>query len=133
MSDDRFEVQRLADESRFVLIDTEAEGGARVIGEERYLDVDGAGGSGAAGDPDGSGGRRERILFHTVVSPDYGGQGLASVLVKAVVDETVAAGLAVVGVCPYVAKWLPKHPEYAIHAVAPTQAHLDALGAPPQR
>src|SRR5690606_25784523 len=105
MSDDRFEVQHLADESRFVLIDREAEGGAQVIGEERYLDVDGADDSTS---PDA---RRERILLHTVVAPEYGGQGLASVLVKAVVEETIAAELAVVGVCPYVAKWLPKHPE----------------------
>lgn len=105
MSEDNIAVVHEPERSRFVLRD-----GAAEIGEEQYLD--------AAG---------ERILFHTLVSEEYGGQGLASRLVQQVVEETIAAGLAVVPVCPYVQAWLPSHPEYAAHVVEPTTEHRALL------
>ncbi|MDO5614125.1 MAG: GNAT family N-acetyltransferase [Paracoccus sp. (in: a-proteobacteria)] len=134
--DDRFEVQHRADESRYVLVDRRPGGagtdeaaridpaagsddGARgeaVIGEESYVDVE----------PDG-GGPVHRVLFHTGVDEAYGGRGLASVLVRDAVDDVVARGYRIVPVCPYVAKWLPKHPEYAAHVVEPTDVHLRAV------
>ena len=115
MADNRFHVQHEPEQSRYVLIDRGEDGAqGKEIGEERYLDVEGAD-------------RPERILHHTVVSPDYGGQGLASVLVKFVVEDAIASGLGIVPVCPYVARWLPKHPEYGEHVVAPTSAHLAEL------
>jgi len=98
-------VQHRPHEQRYVLLDDEAE-----IGEEKYVD---------AGD--------ERVLFHTVVSEDHAGKGLASVLVRGAVDDLIASGLKVVPVCPYVKAWLPKHPEYADHVVAPTRAHVRAI------
>lgn len=115
MTQDRFDVQDHPTQSRYVLID-HGESGAddAEIGEESYLDVDG---------------KNERILFHTGVSDEYAGQGLASILVRAVVDDVIAAGSAIVPVCPYVAAWLRKHPEYAEHVVQPTAEHLDALRA----
>ena len=97
------------EELRYVLLDGDTE-----IGEESYVDADG-----------------ERIVFHTFVSEDYAGQGLASQLVRAVVDDIVERGMKVVPVCPYVKAWLPKHPEYAAHVVAPTRAHLRAIAARP--
>lgn len=109
----RFDVQHQPEHSRYVLIDTQVEDESqRVIGKEDYVDVEGGG---------------ERILFHTEVSEDYAGQSLASVLVQHVVDDTIAQGLAIVPVCPYVAKWLPKHPEYDEHVVKPTPNHLQAV------
>lgn len=115
MSQERFEVQHRPDESRYVLVDRGADGAPDVeIGVAQYVDL-----------PDA----HERVLFHTVVSPDYSGQGLASLLVRTVVADLVAAGLAVVPVCSYVAAWLPKHPEYADHVVKPTAAHLAAVRA----
>ena len=111
MSDDRFEVEHRPEESRYVLVDHDTSDA--VIGEESYLDVN--------GEP------VRRVLFHTAVSDDYAGQGLASRLVRAVVDDVVDNGLSIVPVCPYVAAWLPKHPEYAEHVVTPTPAHLEAV------
>ena len=108
MSEDGVEVVHEPESSRYVL----RKQGAK-IGEERYLEGEG-----------------ERILFHTVVDKEYGGQGLASRLVREVVEDTIAAGLAVVPVCPYVAAWLPKHPEYAAHVVEPTPEHHARLGHP---
>lgn len=85
-----------------------------MIGLEAYVDIDAPSGP-------------QRILYHTVVSDDYAGQGLASVLVRAVVEDVIGSGKSIVPVCPYVAAWLPKHPEYADHVVQPTQEHLDAV------
>lgn len=48
-------------------------------------------------------------------------------LVRGAVEQAIADGYAVVPVCPYVAAWLPKHPEYSAHVVQPTSRHLGAL------
>ncbi|HZX03981.1 GNAT family N-acetyltransferase [Kribbella sp.] len=111
MTDQRFEVQNRPAESRYVLIDAESN---QEIGEEDYVDVT-------------TDGRVERVLFHTGVSDDYSGQGLASQLVRAVVDDVIAQGYTIVPVCPYVAAWLPKHPEYAAHVTKPRPDHLHAV------
>ena len=44
-------------------------------------------------------------------------------------DETVAAGLMIVPVCPYIKKYLGKHPGYTANVVTPTPAHLGFLSA----
>jgi hypothetical protein len=44
-------------------------------------------------------------------------------------DETVSEGLGIVAVCPFIKKFLTKHPEYADHSTAPTLAHLEYLNA----
>lgn len=114
MTSERFTVQHAADTRRYLLIDTDAVGDAQAIGEEAYVDVEGSD-------------AQERVLFHTEVSENYAGQGLASVLVRGAVEQAIADGYRIVPVCPYVARWLPKHPEYAEHVVAPTAAHLRAV------
>lgn len=114
---DRFEVQARASESRYVLLDRSvASESAQEIGEEAYVDVAAEGGT-------------QRVFFHTAVAESYSGQGLASLLVKAVIEDTIARGYRIVPVCPYVAKWLPKHPEYDEYVVAVTPAHLRAVAA----
>lgn len=115
MTDDRFTVEHRPDESRYALIDRgDDSSGTAVIGEESYVDVV-------------ADGQTERVLFHTGVSEEYAGQGLASVLVRAAVDHLTDAGLKIVPVCPYVAAWLPKHPEYSGHVVAVEPRHLRAI------
>lgn len=114
MPEERFSVENRPAQSRYVMLDREVEHGLDEIGEESYLDFD-------------SEGSRQRILYHTAVSEKYGGLGLASVLVRHAVDDTVAAGRSIVPVCPYVVKWLTKHPELSEHVAKVTQAHLEAL------
>lgn len=115
MANDRFDVQHRGDESRYVLLDASSEVDApTVIGEEQYVDV-------VDGDD------TERVMFHTVVSSEYGGQGLASLLVRHAVEHSIAEGAIVVPVCPFVAKWFEKHTEYASHVTAPTTKHLEAI------
>jgi hypothetical protein len=49
------------------------------------------------------------------------------VLAAQALDETIAAGLTIVPVCPYIKKYLGNHPGYAAHVVTPTPAHLRFL------
>ncbi|KAF0970246.1 MULTISPECIES: GNAT family N-acetyltransferase [Gordonia] len=55
----------------------------------------------------------ERVFFHTEVADEFGGRGLATILVREALDDARARGLVIVGVCPLVAAFLEKHPEYA--------------------
>lgn len=112
---EQFEVQHVAKEDRYVLIDT-ADGARKEIGEEAYVDV-------------ANGETQQRVMYHTAVSEDYGGQGLASVLVRFAVEHAIGEGLTVVPVCPYVVKWLEKHGEYAAHLVKAGPQHLQAASA----
>ena len=72
-------------------------------------------------------GPAERIFYHTVVNEEYAGQGLAGRLAKVALDETVAAGLQIVPVCPYIKSYITRHPEYEANTVAITPAHLQFL------
>lgn len=72
-------------------------------------------------------GVRQRIFPHTEVSEEFGGHGLASTLVRAALDASIAQGYRIVAVCPYVKGWVGKHPEYQEHVDATTPEHLQAL------
>ena len=52
------------------------------------------------------------IYTHTQVTPEFEGQGAGSVLARAVMDDAKARGRTVVPMCPFLAEWLDKHPEY---------------------
>lgn len=54
-----------------------------------------------------------KIVFtHTEVLPAYEGQGLAGKLVGHALDASRDTGLRVVPLCPYVAKYIERHPPY---------------------
>ncbi|MFK4731443.1 GNAT family N-acetyltransferase [Agromyces mediolanus] len=60
--------------------------------------------------------RREggRTTFtHTIVKPEYEGQGLGSRLARFALDDTVARGERIVPECPFIRAYLERHPEYA--------------------
>ncbi|MDY6807952.1 N-acetyltransferase [Gordonia sp. HNM0687] len=63
---------------------------------------------------------RQRVFFHTEVAEEFGGRGLGTILIRRALDETRADGFVIVGVCPMVAAFLRKHPEYADAARRPT-------------
>ena len=54
-----------------------------------------------------------RVFTHTVVDPEYGGQGLASRLIRAALDATREEGLRVRPLCPFVRAFIEGHPDYA--------------------
>ncbi|GAP58491.1 MULTISPECIES: GNAT family N-acetyltransferase [Arthrobacter] len=75
------------------------------------------------------GGSPQRIFYHTVINEEFGGQGLAGRLAEVALNETMSEGLRIVPVCPFIKKFLTKHPEYAANVTAPTLAHLEYLNA----
>lgn len=52
-------------------------------------------------------------LVHTWADPSVRGTGLASSLVRQVMDQARAEGLKVIPSCPYIPAWLRRNPEYA--------------------
>lgn len=49
---------------------------------------------------------------HTIVPPELEGQGIASRLIKAALEDARGRGLKVVPQCPFVAAYIDKHPEW---------------------
>ena len=88
--------------------------GESIIGKTEYVPATG---------PDDT----ERIFYHTEVSDAYAGEGLAAVLAKHALDDTIAAGLTVIPVCPYIKGWIRRHPDYQQHAGPIRPEHLAAV------
>ena len=53
------------------------------------------------------------VLVHTEVDEAAEGRGVGSRLVKGALDDIRARGLGLVPLCPFVAAYLRRHPEYA--------------------
>lgn len=121
MDTQRFTLHEDRDNQQYILTDNSPEGSStpQSIGLIDFVD---------AGPLD-----NERVLFHTEVNKEYSGQGLAGELARFAVESTINSGKSVVPVCPFVAGWLPRHPEYAPKTVQPEQAHLDAVNEYEQR
>jgi predicted GNAT family acetyltransferase len=53
----------------------------------------------------------QRVFPHTEVLDEFGGRGLATILVGEALQATRDAGLRIVAVCPMVASYVKKHQE----------------------
>jgi uncharacterized protein len=53
------------------------------------------------------------VALHTEVPPAFGGRGIASALVRRVLDDARAAGLTVTPRCPFFKAHFQRHPEDA--------------------
>jgi uncharacterized protein len=51
-------------------------------------------------------------FLHTEIDPAFEGQGLASTLVRAALDDVRREGLAVLPSCPFVRRYVARHREY---------------------
>ena len=49
---------------------------------------------------------------HTEVDPAFGGRGIGAEIVRFALDDIRAAGRTVVPACPFVARWIERHPAY---------------------
>lgn len=52
------------------------------------------------------------IFIHTEVPPVFEGKGVAGKLAKAALDDAVRLGLKIEPQCPYIKKYIERHPEY---------------------
>ncbi|WP_432152959.1 GNAT family N-acetyltransferase [Streptomyces tricolor] len=55
----------------------------------------------------------QRVFHHTEIDDAFAGQGLASRLVQEALTDVRESGKRIVPVCPYVAKFLQRHDEFA--------------------
>ncbi|MFG1809103.1 GNAT family N-acetyltransferase [Streptomyces sp. NPDC049040] len=51
-------------------------------------------------------------FIHTEVDDAYEGRGVGSALARAAMDDARARGLRVLAICPFIAGWLARRPEY---------------------
>ena len=58
------------------------------------------------------------VLIHVEIEPAFAGQGLAFTLAQGVFDDLRVRGLRVDPQCPFMARWVGKHPEYADLVIA---------------
>ena len=65
----------------------------------------------------------QRVFLHTEILDEFGGRGLATILVDHALKATRDAGLRIVAVCPMVEGFLKKHDEFA-DAVDPVSADV---------
>lgn len=56
---------------------------------------------------------RVRVMDHTETDPALQGRGIAGNLTRFALDDARTSGLSVDPVCPYIATWLDRHPEYS--------------------
>ena len=55
----------------------------------------------------------QRVFYHTVVEREFGGRGLATILVEEALNAARDEGKRIVPMCSMVATVLKKHPEFA--------------------
>lgn len=68
------------------------------------------------------------IIFpHTEIFDDFGGQGLASILVRQALDAAIKDGQKIISICPYVTKWIREHEGYSEHTMPVRPDHLEFL------
>ena len=65
--------------------------------------------------------RTRLVALHTEVLPEFGGRGIASALVRRVLDDARAAGQTVTPRCPLFASHFRRHPEDADLLAPPTE------------
>lgn len=73
------------------------------------VSVAGSSSVGRADFVDSPGTADERIFFHTEVNPQFGGRGLAGLLVHEALADSIRESITVVPVCPLFARYLRKH------------------------
>lgn len=67
--------------------------------------------------------RGKQIVFtHTEVGEAFGGRGFGRVIAAGALDDAVERELTIVPVCPFIAAYLEKHPEYSAHVRWPSEA-----------
>ncbi|MGK5529791.1 GNAT family N-acetyltransferase [Streptomyces sp. URMC 129] len=59
--------------------------------------------------------RTDRLIafVHTEVLPAHEGKGVGGALARAALEQAREEGLPVLPVCPFIAGWMDRHPEFA--------------------
>jgi predicted GNAT family acetyltransferase len=71
------------------------------------------------------------VFIHTEIGEEFGGKGLGGVLAKHALEDVIERGHTIVPVCPFMAGYLRKHPEYEPHVAWPTAESVSEQVAEP--
>jgi hypothetical protein len=52
------------------------------------------------------------VFVHTVVGEGWEGRGVGSTLAREALDDVIAAGRLITPICPFIAAYISKHPQY---------------------
>ena len=52
------------------------------------------------------------VYPHTEVEPAFEGKGVGGALARAALDDARERNLPVIAICPFIAGWMRRHPEY---------------------
>ncbi|NDU73597.1 GNAT family N-acetyltransferase [Actinomadura sp. DSM 109109] len=52
------------------------------------------------------------VFLHTEIDPAFEGRGVGSALARGALDDVRSKGLSVVPLCPFIKKWIGRHPDY---------------------
>lgn len=75
--------------------------------------------------------RGGRIVFvHTEIDDAFEGKGVGSALAKGALDDVRARGLPVVPICPFIASYIERHPEYQDLVDQKVLSHLGPVDQP---
>ena len=70
----------------------------------------------------------EVVFVHTDVDDAFGGRGVGGTLAREALDDVRRRGLRAVPMCPFIAAWIRRHPDY--HDLVP-ESSLHLVDAPP--
>src|SRR6478735_488398 len=65
------------------------------------------------------------VLVHTEIHDEFEGKGVGSALAKGALDDLRSRGLPVVPLCPFIAGYIGRHPEYRDLVDQDSLDHLD--------
>jgi len=58
-------------------------------------------------------------IFHTEIDAEYEGQGLGAELAKGALADVRAQGLELIPMCPFISRYVRRHPDEYLDLVAP--------------
>jgi hypothetical protein len=67
------------------------------------------------------------IFVHTETKPEYEGQGVGSALARFALDDVRAQGGTIVPLCPFIASWIERYPEYRVMVDQPLLDRINGV------
>jgi len=72
-------------------------------------------------------------LTHTVIEPRFEGRGLGSVLAREALEQARSAGSSVLPYCPFIRRYIQRHPAYLDLVPAERRAEFDLRAGSDER
>ena len=67
----------------------------------------------------------DRVVFtHSEVAAEWAGHGVGSALARWALDDVVAGGRTITPLCPFIAAYIERHPDYVSHVDAEHRAQF---------